>query len=459
MTQNLPGAGTPDGAITPETMLNFKCAGFQLGEGVKCIQYPLSLHVKTLNAVQGTIIFYGYAASGSSNPYVDLYFYQYTGSGALAAPVLSLIQRVTLSNTMQKYLVPFTTPATDSLTAANLGKGQDDALFVRVQYPLSSLCEINHTKMQIYFSTDAPDNDFDTYDQMETIINSPRTGDVKIALNGPIFSQTYQLFGYVPMNDGTIGNASSNATCKANADTWPLYKLIWETFSFASVSTANGLAQLYDSAGVASAYGADAITDFNANKAISLTKQLGRTLLGTIPTHLSTQATIQGTITASNDGGGNLLLTLSTPNTTLYKGMPVVFSNTGGGLPGNLNNGLFYVSTVASTTTFYVSTSYANALAGTLVAYSSAGTGTNLANFSVLGGVTGEYAHTQLVPELAAHTHTINPPNITLDGASANTFGKGGGGTPDTILMGTTGTSTPFNVVQPSTYMNMFIKL
>lgn len=453
MTQQL------DNDITPETMLSFACTGVMVGETTKCIQYPISLHVKTLNSVSGTIIFHGQNVAGNTNNYVDLYFYQYLGDGALAQPDPILIQRVVLNNDFTRTLVPFITPSTDGLT---LGGGGNDALFLRVQYPLSALCSINHTKPQIYFSNDVPDNDFDTYDQVETIINSPRTGDVKVSLNGSVFNPTFQLLGYVPMNDGTIGNSSSNATCRAKSDTFPLFKLIWDTFHYFTVGTANGIAQLYDSAGVASAYGADAITDYNANKAISLTKQLGRTLLGTVTTSSSLPiAPVQSSFTASN-GGGNLLVTIAVPNTGLYLGMPIVFTNTGGALPGNLNVGLMYATAIQSSTQFYVATTYANALAGTLVAYSTAGSGNNLVNMSVLGAPTGEYQHSQLASEVGAHTHTSTFPG------TSNATGVGGGnivisnfsGSPQSIVtINANSNGAPFNVVQPSSYMNMYIKL
>jgi hypothetical protein len=232
--------------------------------------------------------------------------------------------------------------------------------------------------------------------------------------------------------------------------------LIWETFSFATIGTSNTLAQLYDSAGVASAYGATAIADFNANKAIALTKQLGRTLLGTIPTNLAVPSTLTNVYTASNNGG-NLLLSLTTPNPTIYVGMPIVFTNVGGTLPGNINNGVFYVSTIVSTSQFWISTTYANALARVLVPFTSAGTAVNTVNFSVEGASIGEYAHTQSIAELAAHTHTTFP-NFGTTNAAAGSGVNAATAAPGAPT-GSTGSSQPFNVVQPSTYLNMFIKL
>ena len=439
--------------ITPEYYLNMKCTALQAGETTKCIQYPVSLHVATLQNVLATLVFQGQNVAGNVNNYVDLQVYQYLGAGALFQPDPILIQRITLNNDFQKFTISFIFPDTAGLA---LGIGGDDALFIRVQFPLSATFEINHTKPQLYLSTDVPDNDFDTYDQVETIINSPRTGDMKVTLSGSSFATNIPFLGYVAMNDGTIGNHLSNATARKNTDTWPLYKLIWETFSFATIATMNSFAQLYDSAGMASAYGASAIADFTANKAIALTKQLGRTLLGTVPSVLGVPHTVQDTFTASNSAG-SLLITLATSNAYLYQGMPIVFTNAGGALPGGLTNGLFYISQIGGTTQITVSTTYANALATVVVPFTTAGTGTQTATMSVLGAPTGQYAHTQLEAELAAHSHTTFP-NFAITNAAAGAGVNAATAAPGANT-GTTGSSTPFNIVQPSTYLNMFMKL
>lgn len=71
--------------------------------------------------------------------------------------------------------------------------------------------------------------------------------------------------GWIVCNDGTIGSAASAATTRANADTQPLYTLIWNSVSntFAPVTGGRG---------------ASAALDFAANKPIALTKMLGRAL-------------------------------------------------------------------------------------------------------------------------------------------------------------------------------------
>ncbi len=84
-------------------------------------------------------------------------------------------------------------------------------------------------------------------------------GDVKLTL------KTTADTGWVMMDDGTIGSASSGASNRANADTASLYAVLW-----------NNVSDTY--APVTGGRGANAAADFAANKKIALTKVLGRAL-------------------------------------------------------------------------------------------------------------------------------------------------------------------------------------
>lgn len=85
------------------------------------------------------------------------------------------------------------------------------------------------------------------------------TGDAKITL------KTTADSGWVLMDDGTIGDASSGASTRANADTEDLFELLW-----------NNVSNTY--AAVSGGRGASAQADFDAHKTITLTKQLGRAI-------------------------------------------------------------------------------------------------------------------------------------------------------------------------------------
>lgn len=86
------------------------------------------------------------------------------------------------------------------------------------------------------------------------------TGDVKVTY------KTVADAGWVFMNDGTLGNAASGATTRANADTLSLYTLIWTNTAQAQCPVSGGVR------------GASALADFNANKTIALPKVLGRAI-------------------------------------------------------------------------------------------------------------------------------------------------------------------------------------
>jgi hypothetical protein len=69
--------------------------------------------------------------------------------------------------------------------------------------------------------------------------------------------------GWLIMDDGTIGNASSGASTRANADTEDLFTQLW-----------NNISNTY--CAVSSGRGASAAADFAANKTIALPKIAGR---------------------------------------------------------------------------------------------------------------------------------------------------------------------------------------
>lgn len=69
--------------------------------------------------------------------------------------------------------------------------------------------------------------------------------------------------GWVMIDDGTIGDASSGASNRANADTWPLF---------------NALYNVSDSYAPVSGGRTSAAADFALHKKISLTRMLGRAL-------------------------------------------------------------------------------------------------------------------------------------------------------------------------------------
>lgn len=91
------------------------------------------------------------------------------------------------------------------------------------------------------------------------------TGDSKLTL------KTVADPGWVMFNDGSIGDAISGATTRANADTEALFTLIWNNFS-------NTNAPLQDSSGNAVARGTSAAADYAAHRRLVTPKMLGRAI-------------------------------------------------------------------------------------------------------------------------------------------------------------------------------------
>jgi hypothetical protein len=93
------------------------------------------------------------------------------------------------------------------------------------------------------------------------------TGDGKITL------KTVADTGWVMMNDGTIGSASSGATTRANADTQALFNLL-----YANVNDANAPLKTSTGAATTRAAQSTAAAAWAANCRMTLTAQLGRAI-------------------------------------------------------------------------------------------------------------------------------------------------------------------------------------
>lgn len=440
--------------ITPEYYLNHVCSNANTGETQKCYQFPISLHVNTLNAVPYTCTIQAMNAGGTSagENTINLFILQDTGTGT-SSPSPVLVGSITLNSAWTKYEFSTIFPSTAGLT---LGAGGDDALYLQVQMPLNSQCNINFTKPSIYLTDTVPTNSFATYDEIDAVINSPRTGDIRTSLN------SFYPYGWVPLNNGTIGNASSNATSRANQDTWQLYNLIWAMFSPFTNSTTNLLAQLVDSSGTNIAYGSSAIADFSANNAITLSQTMGKVVLGTVPTP-AYLPTYGGNINASNSGG-NLFIDTGSVNMGVFNGMPFYFINVSGTLPGGVtSSNVYYVANYNGTNGFNVATTFANAMAGTVLTYVNSGSPVIGIATALTGSFEGEYAHIQLLAEIAAHTHNPLAPGTAflevgtggqlLAGTSLTTAATTGG------ITRSSPNATGANVTQPGIFFNMFMKL
>ena len=462
------------GDVGPEYYLNHNCTADTSGSTLKVYQFPISFHLATLVGEEFSITIQGQSLNGGvPNSTVSFYIYQFCGTGA-TSPVPKFVGSKTFTNSWTKYTITGATFA--ATTGLVLSAADDDAYYLQIAMPTGSangICDINFTLPSIYLSatlSDLPTNSFSTYDQIDSIINTPRTGDVRTSLN-QFFS-----YGWVPLNNGTIGNANSNATSRHNQDTWPLFNLIWTMFSTYNNSDVNVLAQMYTSSVTPTpvGYGTSAILDFNAGNQISLTKTMGKVILGTVPSFNETSNSNFGTAllpsyyqtVGGSDVGGNLLMTASTP-LGFFNGMPIVFQQDGT-LPTGLNTThVFYVANFNGSTTFNVSTSFANAIASpaVVIAWTDNGTPVNNVAAAYPGSFEGEYAHTQALSEMINHEHDPLAPMSTFIGQGSGTSllgnlaGSGAQGSTG-LVTGYPGTGqTAFNITQPGVFFNMYMKL
>lgn len=426
--------------LVSEYYINHVCsANSGSGETTKCYQFPISLHLNTLANVPFTGSIQA-QNGGSGAATLTISIFQDTGTGT-TAPTPVQINQFTLTTAWQTYTFSGIFAATAGLS---LGAGEDDAWYLQVGLPTDANFTINFTKPSIYLNANnvVPNYDFQTYDQIDPIINGARTGDMRMSLNA------FYPCGWVPMNDGTIGSSASMANARANNDTWPLFSMLWNSFSSYNVSTTNPLAQMYNSAGSPIGYGANAFADFTANNAIGLTHTLGKVLMGTVPV---------GTLLALNKvaftAAGNVITTGS--NFAVFNGAPVYFPTPNASLPSGLTTGVvYYVANFNGSTTFNLATTFANAIGGSIISF---GSGSGTINAKLTGSFTGENSHTLALNEMVNHTHTVNAGT----GASATTASIATTNSAPITTSGINGygSQTALNVTQPSVFFNMYIKL
>jgi hypothetical protein len=112
--------------------------------------------------------------------------------------------------------------------------------------------------------------------------------------------------GWIMWTDGTIGDASSNATVRDNADTEDLFTLYW----------ANDKLQLYTSTGDTTTRGADAATDWAAHCAIALPPGPGR-----VPVIAGSGSDLTARVNADKGGTETNTAGITLPNNgTLFQG-------------------------------------------------------------------------------------------------------------------------------------------
>lgn len=401
------GATPLTGDVTPVQYLRYECTNSPTGETLKQFQFPITTNVQNLTNQNVAITLWGFLpASGGSNQII-LQWVQFFGDGTGGSPTLiQPIQTLTLTTTWQKFIIFDTVP---NVSGKIIGTCGNSALYLIATMPLNASCDIGFTKPAVYLGNFTPTEDYQTYDEIDTIINSPRTGDLRFGFNN------FTPYGWIFMDDRTIGSATSGATNRANTDTFPLYYLLWN-------------AVIDQWAPVVGGRGASAIADFDANKAMSLTKALGRVFAGTLNTFTNLVYT-----------ANFLTLEFTMSSTAQYPtGAPVNLSNVAGALPSGLSSGasgaIYYVINVDATH-IKLAPSVEDAILGNAVPFTDNGSGTNFVRVTPFD--LGEFLGVETTPTIqagytvaAGGTQLVSPP-----------------------------TNNAYPVVQPTTYTNVFIKM
>lgn len=422
--------------VSNEFYLNYRAYNSPSGETYKYHQFPIVAHLQNLSNTEVVVAIWARVNSPSTST-LTLQFQSFYGDGGGSATSQAGIGVCSLTTSWQQFVFPVVTP---NPSGNSIGVCGNDTLYVTVNYPLNVEIDIDFSKPKMYLGDTLPEEELATYDQVNSIISAYRTGDVRTSINS-------YLFGYVAADDGTIGNAGSLATNRANVDTFPLYQLIY-----------NAVADTY--APVVGGRTGNAVNDFVANKPITLTRTLGRVMAGALPLQALAgvpQSSISQTFTASSVT--NQLTVGSTTN--FWTGVPVTVSNSGGALPTPLVANTTYYAINLTSTTLELATSPENAIAGTFISLTSNGTGTNTVTVPahVLGSYLGEETHKLTIAEMPNHRHTYQFPNTAVQkaGASSNVYNADVPlTTGNTSFVGGDGSH---NTMQPTVFYNVFIKL
>lgn len=354
------------GDVAPSDYLRYDCTIAGTGETRKYLQIPITSDVRLLQNTPVTIIFYAKSSINGLLLQAKLWQFCGDGSGATIKSPVDVGTPKSLTTGWDKYTVNTTIPPL--LGTDTIGKCNNSGLFLQIEYPYNTLGQIDICKPSLFFGDNIPKTTYDSHALIAPQIYNNRTGDIKTTINA-----NNAGFGWLAMNDGTIGSPTSGADYARN-DSFPLFNHIWNLFH--TDTSVPPLAPIFDSSGAATSYGASAIDDYNSDKRLSLTRMAGR-----------------------------LLAAIGEPST-----------------------------------------------------------GQNTGTKWAVGQFTGNEMHTNTIAEMAAHSHGSDYPGsagfnlrLSAGGGDSNYIdGNQNIAIPNT---GVTGSGVPYNIQNPVTYINVFIKL
>jgi len=420
---------------TPLYYCNYTCSGSPSGETYKIFDFPISADVNSLSTQQVVISFLGKSADGDT---VDIYINQYFGSGGTpTATNRFYVDTVTLTTEWAKYFVVATVP---DVTGVTLGDCGDDYLTIALQPALGAPSNIDFTNVSLIEGDQDQVYYYLTKDQVISQYDTPQTGDVKLSFQS-------SMPGWLPMDDGSIGSATSGALTRANIDTFPLYYVLW-----------NNVADSW--APVPFGRGASAADDFSANKELILMKTLGRAIASGGNFLLSPPFTV--------NTGTNELSFSAVVGGSFYNGSAVTVSSSGT-LPDPLMAATTYYVIKVSSTNIKLALTLEDVTTNVPIDITTAGTGVLTITVEgrtwALGEYVGEETELLMSSEVPPTDLLITGKDVRAEGVFANNVGY-----EHDIASGTSygfdddstvvnGGSQPHNIMQPTTRMNLFIKL
>lgn len=247
--------GTTPPEASPEYYVNYTCSVAGSGELVKDFLY----FIKDVRSLENQTIACSFSALSPSLNEINVSLLQNFGTGgspsaSVYTPIL--IDQV-LTASWVKYFASIVVPSAGGKTLGTCG---DDYCALVIRMPLDQTSNVSHVNAQVAIGNANFPYDYKTSDQVSSQISKPKTGQIKQNLGA------YNEPGWVLMNNGSIGSATSGATTRANLDTFNLFSFLW-----------NNVIDTY--APVSGGRGVSANADFAANKTLTLVETLGRALV------------------------------------------------------------------------------------------------------------------------------------------------------------------------------------
>jgi microcystin-dependent protein len=213
--------------------------------------------------------------------------------------------------------------------------------------------------------------------------------------------------GWVRGNGRTIGNASSSATERANADTEDLFTFLWDSFADAQCAVSTGR-------------GASAAADYAANKTIALPDLRGRAFFGLDDMGATSASRLGAVITADTTNGasgGSETVTLSEANLAAHTHD---LGNHTHAVTGNTESHTHGFTTGAAGTHTHTTTTTNTGFTGPAT-----GSGTTSYAWSLAGvtGAVGDHTHSGTTNGSTASI------SLTSAAPSSNTSSSAGSGT------------------------------